>query len=131
LQREIKGLETLVRAELKEHTTASTIQFQHIKEQFSTVEARRLENKEDTKEAVDRAFQAAAAAIKEQTSTFSESIKGLSLSIDDLKSRVGTIEAVKIGSSEFRSGVRLDASLVVSVIVAAVVVIGFFLAQGP
>lgn len=115
LHREVNALQVLLRIEmhaLKEFFT----------EKLQTMEEYRIEQKNDTKAAVDAALQAAKEAVKEQTLSSDRAISkseagtskqidqqgllintatsGLNDKIDDIKQRITTIEGRSKGSSE-------------------------------
>jgi hypothetical protein len=96
--------------------------FTSIDREFVLIESRRVEQKVDTKVAVDAALSAAEKAVKEQTvasektiiksetsaaeqskqqnATFTAALKGVTDILADLKERVGKIEARTVGGRE-------------------------------
>lgn len=102
LDERFKGLEAIVDE-----------RFKSVEKQFDIVEAQRIEQKQDTKTAVDAALQAQKEAVREQTNaseranakteaattkstdqlseTFNTAIEGIRREISDLKERVGKI----------------------------------------
>jgi hypothetical protein len=95
--------------------------FGSIERELALIEDRRVEQKVDTKVAVDAALSAAEKAVKEQTvaseksiiksetsaaeqskqqnATFTAALKGVTDILADLKERVGKIEAIKVGAT--------------------------------
>jgi hypothetical protein len=104
--------------------------FASVDTQFQLVERQRVEQKQDTKAAVDAALAAAKEAVKEQTTasdrsitksetatseqlkqmnvTFTTAVAGIATPISDLKDRVTALEAVRLGARENRSDSRDD-----------------------
>jgi hypothetical protein len=122
----------------------SKAKFAKIDSEFSLVESRRVEQKVDTKVAVDAALSAAEKAVKEQTvaseksiiksetsaaeqskqqnATFTASLKGVIDTVADVKDRVGKIENLRQGAGDIRDNARLNVGMVVGI---AGVVMGF------
>ncbi len=97
-------------------------QFDSVDKQFQLVEVQRVEQKVDTKAAVDAALIAQKEAVREQTTaseraiaksetattkqldqlgtTFNTAIAGVNVSLTDVKERVGKIESIKIGGQQ-------------------------------
>jgi len=114
LQREIAGLKEYLLGQIASQSQIDSVRFGTIAEKFQAIEDWRREQKADTKSEVANAFSAAKEAVKEQTvasekaitksetasaeqskqqyATFTESIKGVSTSVQDLKDRVAKIE---------------------------------------
>jgi hypothetical protein len=127
LDAKVDGLKDLIRAE------------------FSSVERHRVEQKADTRAAVQAAFLAAKEAVKEQTlasekaisksekatadqlgqlnATFTAAVRGVEGSVDDLKGRIGKIESRKEDSIESRRRGEITFGQVISVVMAALVAI--------
>lgn len=106
--------------------------FNTVQTQFDLIERQRVENKADTKAAVDAALAAAKEAVKEQTTasdraitksetatseqlkqmnvTFTTAIQGINQPISDLRDRVISLESMRIGGSEQRSDTRATSS---------------------
>jgi hypothetical protein len=120
--REINNLKELLEARDGGVALQVQRQFESVALQFELVERQRVEQKQDTKIAVDAALQAQKEAVREQT-TASEraiaksetatakvidqqtlanaaAINGVLASLSDVKERVGKIEFTKVGSSE-------------------------------
>jgi len=118
--------------------------FDGVSVQLGLVERQRVEQKNDTKAAVDAALAAAKEAVKEQTTasglsitksetataeqlkqlsqTFTTANSGLTLLLNDLKTRVERIENLKQGGRETLSGIYAFAAFlaVVTVVLGAV-----------
>lgn len=143
LLREAEWVNKLVDSKLGGIESVFDEKFSSVKEQFALVERQRVEQKKDTKDAVDAAFSAAKEAVKEQTAASDKSIsksetatteqlkqlaqtitaaqKGTDDAISELKARVGKIEDVKQGAVEFRTEARAQISntgVVVGVVAA-------------
>jgi hypothetical protein len=159
LLREINNLASIMNSKMEVIETrqkgfekVSDVQNSSIREQFAAIEAWRKEQKLDTKTAVDAALQAAEKAVREQTvasekaitksetsateqskqqyATFTASLKGVVDTVADLKDRVGTIEAIKIGGQEMKSTARLDLGMIVSLVSLTIVIISVFVLRG-
>jgi hypothetical protein len=135
LLREIKGLRELMELKIDSWSSGmqsqillfreiSTVKFSKVEQQFELVERQRVEQKSDTKQAVDAALTAQKEAVKEQTiasdkaisksetgtskqieqlsDNFKTAIAGITTVLDDLKGRVGGIENRARGSQEVR-----------------------------
>jgi len=74
LQEQLNALETQTRDLIAEAMRSCDTQFEHVRHQFKQVEALRLEQKADTKAAVDAALTAQKEAVKEQTAAFREAV---------------------------------------------------------
>jgi len=115
--------------------------------QFGLVERQRVEQKKDTKDAVDAALAAAKEAVKEQTTasglsitksetataeqlkqlstTFTTAINGLTQLQNDIKTRVERIENIKQGGREVFSGIYAVAGFLGVVVLILGAVIAF------
>jgi DNA anti-recombination protein RmuC len=146
LLREVAALRELVESDIEGLEAIVAEKFRSVDQQLELVERQRVEQKADTKAAVDAALTAQKEAVKEQTTasdraiakseasmtkqleqlsaTFAASIKSVVDSLDDMKQRVGSIEAMKQGGKDTVAGVYAFASVaigVVGLIVAAFV----------
>lgn len=129
-----------------------------VDEKFDSAERQRLEQKNDTKAAVDAALTAQKEAVKEQTTasdrsiaksetatgkqleqlreSFTTEVAGLRRSIDDLKERIAEVAGIangtvqqKVGAKEDRTGLYATIGMVATVILLAIAIIGFELAR--
>lgn len=153
LHREIAAATRLMEARIAAAEEANAIRFLNIEREFALVENRRVEQKVDTKTAVDAALQAAKSAVNEQTvaqekaitksetaaaeqskqqyATFNASLKAVTDKVDDLKDRVATIEAIKIGSTEVRSNGQASLAAIVGVVGAIIAILALVMARLP
>lgn len=114
--------------------------FEAVNRQFDTIERARVEQKKDTKDAVDAALTAQKEAVKEQTqafglatakseaamteqlkaltATFSAGITALTNAHNDTKDRVSRIESAKAGGSSMVAGLVAGVSVLVSIAMA-------------
>jgi phage-related protein len=127
---ELKALDRLMHAKF----TVVDARLESIDREFAIVENRRVEQKIDTKVAVDAALSAAEKAVKEQTlasekailksetsaaeqskqqnATFSAALKGVTDLLADVKDRVVKVESRKEGGADLsRTAVALYAAL--------------------
>lgn len=147
LLREVAGAVDLVETRLKGIEDVMAEKFRSVDTQFGLVERQRVEQKKDTKDAVDAALAAAKEAVKEQTTasglsitksetatseqlkqlttTFNTAIAGLTLLLNDLKTRVERIENIKQGASENSNALATVIGIVLS---AAIVGIALYAA---
>jgi cobalamin biosynthesis Mg chelatase CobN len=126
-------------------TEVTKERFNSVETQFELVERQRVEQKKDTKDAVDAALAAAKEAVKEQTTaseraiakseaattkqleqqsaTFSTAIKGVADLLQDTKDRVGAIENQKQGGTDTRAASLATMSAIIAVLSLLAVVI--------
>jgi cobalamin biosynthesis Mg chelatase CobN len=141
---DIEGLEAIVAEK-----------FRSVDQQLELVERQRVEQKKDTKDAVDAALTAQKEAVREQTTaseraiakseaamtkqleqlgeTFKTAIGGLTDALADLKDRVTAIEAVKQGGREQRSDSTAMFGYIVGalgVLISIGTLVVLFVAQG-
>ena len=122
LHREIENLQKEREAALNSFKLLADEKFNSVKREFDILERNRIEQKADTKQAVDAALIAQKEAVKEQTlaseksiakseaatakqieqqsSSFNQGQSATNSALADLKDRVIKIESVKIGSTE-------------------------------
>jgi hypothetical protein len=113
-----------------------------IDRQLALVEQQRVEQKADTKAAVDAALTAQKEAVKEQTTaseraiakseasttkqleqlseTFVTAIAGVTVALDDLKDRVRTVEALRQGQVDQRIDTRASAGTIIAYVAAGI-----------
>lgn len=144
LLREISLLRTLMESRMEGMTAIENEKFTRVAQQFTLVEQQRVEQKSDTKAAVDAALTAQKEAVKEQTiasersiaksemstskqleqlnTTFATAITGLTTVLNDLKDRVGKLESVKQGSQQAFAGLYALGGLLLTAIIVALAV---------
>jgi hypothetical protein len=137
LYREVSALQELIEQRIEGATAVIDQQFYKVEQQFLLVERQRVEQKKDTKDAVDAALTAQKEAVREQTSasersiakseaatnkqleqlatTFANTNASLLARLDELKERIVDVdrkaESVaqqKVGAKEERIVVRED-----------------------
>lgn len=148
LLREVAQAKDLMEARIEGVEAVVAERFRGVDEKFDLVERQRLEQKKDTKDAVDAAFSAAKEAVKEQTNasdrsisksesatkeqltqlstTFTTQIKAVTDSQGDLKERVQSIESIKQGVLENRTESRSQTSnttTIIGAIIATIVLV--------
>jgi len=159
LLREVAALRELVQSDIEGLEAIVAEKFRSVDQQLELVERQRVEQKADTKAAVDAALTAQKEAVKEQTtasdraiakseasmtkqleqmgSTFTASIKGVTDNLDDVKERVGKMEAMKLGGQEVKTENRSQTSLIIALAVAGISFLGLvttlavFIANSP
>jgi hypothetical protein len=122
LHREIAALRELVFERIARESEVNDEKFTSVEKTLALVETQRVEQKQDTKAAVDAALTAQKEAVKEQTTAseraiaksetsttksidqlgekFDTAFEGQRRDVDDLKARVGKIESVKQGGRD-------------------------------
>jgi hypothetical protein len=147
LHREIAAVRELVFERIARNAEVAIEKLGSVETQFELIERQRVEQKKDTKDAVDAALAAAKEAVKEQTTaseraiakseaataeqlkqlstTFTTAIYGTTTNHDDLKERVGKIESIRQGGKEAVAALYALAGFVV----ALVIIGGFLLAS--
>ena len=143
LLRETGSVEKLIDAKMNGMKSVVEEKFASVETQFELVERQRVEQKKDTKDAVDAALAAAKEAVKEQTTasdrsitksetataeqlkqiitTFTTANKSTDDKVDDLKTRVERIESVKQGGKDTLGGLYAFAAVAFAGIIAAIV----------
>jgi hypothetical protein len=145
LLREIGALKDLVESWMDGLEQVNAEKMRSVWSQFETVERQRVEQKADTKAAVDAALAAQQDAVREQTiasersiakseaattrqleqlgATFDKSIGNLSEIAADNKDRIRTLEATKTGASETIASQRLNVGALVGVSMLLVLIV--------
>jgi len=130
----IQALRELVEHEIHALEKLTYARFDRIDQQLGSAERLRIEQKVDTKVAVDAALTSAKELVAQQTAaqqeaiakseaatskqleqlsaTFTTAIGGASDTISDLKERVGRIESVKVGGQEKTAAIYAFAAFV-------------------
>lgn len=146
LIREVDNASKILQGKIDSNQRAFDLRFETISRELVLIEQRRVELKQDTKEALDDAFASAQKAVeqqadssqkaiakselnvyeqsKQQNATIAVSLRSLNDGIIDLKDRVGKIEAMRVGSSEDRVNQRLDTGVMISLLFVLVSVLG-------
>lgn len=140
---------SILRELLEANATGASLlveqKFSAVDRQFELVERMRVEQKKDTKDAVDAALTAQKEAVKEQTTafglatakseaamteqlkqlnaTFTAAIKGVTDLLNDTKDRISKVEAMRLGSDGAHDNRRADAAILISAIVGILMVI--------
>ena len=155
LHREVAALRELIEERITATDLLVSEKFSSVDRQLDLVERQRVEQKSDTKAAVDAALTAQKEAVREQTLasekaiqksetsttkqleqitiTFSTALTGLNAQLDDIKARVVTIEAIKVGGQEKVLDQRQtvsNAGAVIGILVGLVSLIGILAAAG-
>lgn len=155
LYREVATLRELIEEKIVATDMLVLEKFASVDRQLTLVERQRVEQKADTQAAVtaalvaqkdavkeqtiasEKAIQKSESSIKEQLSqitvTFSTALAGLTAQMDDLKARVVTIEAIKVGGTEKVADQRqtvANAGAVIGILVGMVALIGILAAAG-
>lgn len=125
----IGGLEKYIDAKIDGFKALYDSRLDNIKHEFATVEHNRIEQKNDTKVAVDAALTSAKDLVKEQGSASKEAITksetaatsallAVQTTVNDLKDRLGRVETELRTKAEVHSVGRSDTGMVVSVAMA-------------
>ncbi len=93
--------------------------FGEVDRRFLQVETQRVEQKADTKEAVDAALAASAKQLQELRLTFTTTIDAIRREIGDMKDRVTAIESLKVGATGANASLYAVAAFLVAVIIIA------------
>ena len=144
VNREVKSLEQKIAVAMDYRGQLFDEKFSSVKREFDLVERNRIEQKADTKQAVDAALIAQKEAVREQTLASEKSIaksetatakqidqQGLSYDrvtaalntiIGDLKDRLVVMESAKKASSEDHASKRLDTTFLLQAVSIGVAV---------
>jgi hypothetical protein len=148
-----KELTDLFDTKLTAEEKLTSERFAAVTDKLNVAERLRLEQKVDTKTAVDAALAAAKEAVNQQSAaftaetnkternfseqlkgqrdTFGTAIAGQITRYDDLDKRVTRIESVKIGGQESKAGVYTAVGLGITVLLAAITIVSVLLAVKP
>lgn len=129
-------LEKVVDAKIEGRSALSNERYQSVLREFESIERRRIENKSDTKSALDAALAAAKEAVKEQAlasdkaiskseSAVTDQIKAVVATVDDLKARTVVMETQKTTTVENRGESRSNIGMVVGIIGVAFGLLSF------
>lgn len=149
LRREIAALDTLIASRIKAESDVTSERFRGIRDLLDVAERQRVEQKMDTKAAVDAALTAQKEAVREQTAafalatdkseravaeqlrqlgtTFTAALTGVTIRLDDLKERQTRTESLKTGGQESRQGFIAIVSVGIAAVIAALAAIGIAL----
>lgn len=136
--REVSILRELMESTANGANAVVEQKFAAVDRQFELVERMRVEQKKDTKDAVDAALTAQKEAVKEQTTafglatakseaamteqlkqlnaTFTAAIKGVTDLLNDTKDRISKVEAMRLGGEGAVNNRRLEAGQVLSIL---------------
>jgi len=157
LYREADRLQELIEQRIEGATAVIDQQFYKVEQQFELVERQRVEQKKDTKDAVDAALTAQKEAVREQTSasersiakseaattkqidqlavTFASTQESLLARIDELKERIIEVDRKaekpvqqRIGAQEDRTGLYAAVGLLATLLVVGISIIGLVIA---
>lgn len=103
----LRGLQQYIDTKFGGHEKLTDSKFEHVQRQFETVERARIEQKNDTKGAVDAALISAKELVKEQGATLSE-----------LRDRLSKVETELRTKAEVHSSGRSDIGMIVSILLA-------------
>lgn len=145
LLREVAGLRELMESRLEALEDVEEQKFYKVEQQFELVERQRVEQKKDTKDAVDAALTAQKEAVREQTAaseraiakseaatskqldqlsvTFANEAASQRRELGEMKQRLTAIEQQKIGAKEDRTGLYAGIGAVVGLLLIVSVVI--------
>jgi type VI protein secretion system component VasK len=157
LYREVSALQELIEQSIRGTREVIDQQFYKVEQQFELVERQRVEQKKDTKDAVDAALTAQKEAVREQTSasersiaksetattkqidqlaaTFTNSFASFQVRLDELKERIVEVDRKAespaqraIGAKEDRSGLYAGVGVMVTILFFGVSVISLVIA---
>lgn len=124
LHREIRILKDLLDERMQSMDALMDEKFEGVTQKFTLIEAQRIEQKGDAKEALAAALQAAKEAVQDQTTAarkdidalsdrFDIAMKGQSEQIGSLTGRVTVMEAIKLGTQETKAGIGSSLGLMI------------------
>lgn len=148
IRREINTLRELLECSINGLQAVLLERFESVDKHLAIVEHQRIEQKSDTKAAVDAALTAQKEAVKEQTTaseraiaksemattkqldqlgaTFATAITGVSASVADVKERVGRVESMRVGGQQQTQAI----AAVIGIVVAVITIVTVLAASG-
>lgn len=158
LYREVANLQEVIERSIEGTRLINEEKFRRVEQQFELVERGRIEQKEDTKAAVDAALTAQKEAVREQTTaseraiakseaattkqleqlanTFNTEASALRRELGEVKDRIGDVDrktsAVvdqKIGAKDDRTGLYAAIAVIATILLAVLALIGTFVAN--
>jgi hypothetical protein len=152
IDREVTALRELVALRISGVREVTDEKLKRIDQELDRVEAARIEQKQDTKTAVDAALSAQKEAVREQTAASEKSIEksetattklldqltnrfqtdndALRRELSEVKERIGAMEQRKLGASEEKTEKREDRTALYAVIGLAIAVLTYLAARG-
>ena len=149
LIREITSLREVIDLRIESVLDTMEEKFHKADQEFELVERQRVEQKKDTKDAVDAALTAQKEAVREQTAaseraiakseaatskqldqlslTFTTEVAALRRELGEVKNRATAIEQQKIGAKEDRTGLYATIGAVAIILLVAIAVVGLIL----
>jgi hypothetical protein len=146
LYREVAALREIIEEKIEALSLLFGEKFDSVDRQLTLVENQRVEQKQDTKTAVDAALSAQKEAVREQTTafqlatakseatlkeqltqitiTFTTALSGITTQLDDIKARVTILEATRIGIVENQTVTRNLRNDIVPWLVAGLLLVG-------
>lgn len=142
LQREVEGLRELIEQRIEGLRDVVGERFHKSNQEFELVERQRVEQKRDTKDAVDAALTAQKEAVREQTAasdraiakseaatskqldqlmiTFTTAIAAIQREMGEAKERLTTLEQQKVGAKDDRSGLYATMGVVATILAVVI-----------
>lgn len=155
LLRTVDALRELLETQIISLDRVTNDRFVSIESHFSVVERQRLEQKKDTKDAVDAALVSQKEAVGEQTlaseksiakseaatnkqldqlgTTFAANITGITVLLNDLKERISKIESIRLGGQQQQDNSRGQIQAIaaaLSIFIAIATIFGILAAAG-
>jgi DNA repair exonuclease SbcCD ATPase subunit len=146
LLREVTGLREYLESRIESMEDVQNEKHIQAEQQFALVERQRVEQKKDTKDAVDAALTAQKEAVREQTAaseraiakseaatskqldqlsiTFTTAISSIQRELGEMKERVTTIEQRKEGSRETTAGLYTLVGVLSTILFVGLAVVG-------
>jgi hypothetical protein len=153
LLREVSGLRELLELSIEDLKDILDEKFLRTEQQFDLVERQRVEQKKDTKDAVDAALTAQKEAVREQTAaseraiakseaatskqleqlsvTFNNEAASQRREMSEVKERVTSLEQQKVGATADRSGLYAGIGTVTTLVFLVIAVVTIIATRGP